>query len=390
MVDAPGPPSDPDRNWPLGLVQREVVLVVVLAAAAVVLFGATRSLAEWSEATAAATAAAWFERGQAQVAAGQLDEGIVALRRAVARERLDADYVLALVRALSDESQGEDARAEARRLLLQLRDREPDRPEINFRLARLAAEAGDVDEATRYYNHAIYGLEPDNPEYDRRRIRVELATLLLDRAERDRALGELFALTADVPDTAADRLELGRLFMRAGDSRSALTQFTGALRVEPQNASASAGAGEAALALGSFPQAERYLQQAIRQGATEPDLEAKLGTVRRVRSLNPLAAGLVSSERVRRLRSGLDWAVGRLRSCAGEPAAGEPADDPRIAELTAFRRQPLSALRETDTLTEGVGLIGQAIGEIRRRCPDRDVSEEAWIAIAATSGAASQ
>jgi tetratricopeptide (TPR) repeat protein len=391
MVDPSGPSHDPDRYWPLGLVQREVVLVVVLAAAAVVLFGATRSLAEWTEATAAETAATWFERGQALVEAGKLDEGIVALRRAVARERLDADYVLALVRALSDPSQGEDARAEARRLLLQLREREPDRPEINFRLARLAAASGDVDEATRYYNHAIYGLEPDNPEFDRRRIRVELATLLLAHGERDRALGELFALTADVPDVAADRLELGRLFLRAGDARSALAQFTGALRVESQNASASAGAGEAALALGSFPQAERYLQQAIRQGATDPDLEAKLATVRQVRSLSPLAAGLVSSERVRRLRGGLDWAAGRIRGCAGEPAAGEPAaDDPIVVELTSFRRQSLATLRETDTLTEGVALIARAIEEIRRRCPERDAAEEAWLAIAATSGASGQ
>ncbi len=391
MDETPGPGPDRERSWPLGLVQREVVLVVVLAAAAVVLFGVTRSLAEWAEATGAETAATWFERGEALVASGELVEGIAALRRAVSRDRLNATYVLALVRALTDPSQGEDGRAEARRLLLQLREREPDRPEINFRLARLSAGSGDVEEATRYYNHAMYGLAPDNPEYDRRRIRVELATFLLDQGERDRSLGELFTLAADVPDAAADRNELGDLFLRAGDARAALAQFTGALRDEPQNGAASAGAGRAAFALGSFPQAERYLQQAIRQGATEPDLAPMLDTVRRVRSINPMASGLVSSERVRRLRAGLDWAAGRLGDCAAEPAAGVPApEDPLVVELATFRRQPLATLRETDTLGEGVDLIARAVGEIRRRCPERDAAEQAWLVVAASLGAASR
>ncbi len=387
MVEASGPPPEPERDWTLGLVQREVVLVVVLAAAAVFLFFVTRSLAEWSDETATATAATWFDRGQALVAAGDLEAGIVALRRAVSRERLNATYVLALVRVLGDPSQGDEARAEARRLLLQLREREPDRPEINFRLARLAAAAGDVDEATRYYNHAMYGLEPDDPELDRRRIRVELASFLLGQGDRERALGELVALVPEIPDTAEDRLELGRLFQQAGDFRSALSQFTAAIRVDPKSAAAAAGAGEAALALGSFAQAERYLQQAVRLGATEPEVSARLETVRLVRSLNPLSSGLLSSERVRRLRAGLDWAVGRLEDCAPEPAAVEPEEDPLVTELSEFRRQPLATLRETDTLTDGVDLIVRAIEEIRRRCAERDVAEEAWLAIADAMGA---
>jgi tetratricopeptide (TPR) repeat protein len=388
MAEAPDPPRTPEPRWPLGLVQREVVLVVVLAGAAVVLFGMTRSVAEWTEERRAETAATWFGRGQALVAAGRLDEGIVALRRAASRERLNATYALELVRALTDSSQGEDARAEARRRLVQLRERDPDQPEINVRLARLSAAAGTVDEAIRYYNHAIYGLAPDTSGFDRRRIRVELATFLLDAGDRERALGELFALSPDVPDTAADRLELGRLFLRAGDARSALAQATAALRRQPGHAPASAVAGEAAFALGSFAQAERYLEAAARDGADDAwRVQATLDTVRLVGALHPLSSGLVSSERVRRLRAGLDWAAGRLRACAGETEATEPPADPRAAEIAAFRRQPLAVLRETDTLVAGVGLIVRAIEEIRRRCPDRDPAEGAWLAIAAASGA---
>jgi len=385
MVDERGPSPGPDRAWPLGLVQREVVLVIVLAVVAIVLFGMTRSLAEWSAGTDVAAAARAFDEGEALVTAGDLPRGIAALRRAVSRDRLNATYVLALVRALTAAG-GAEAAAEARRLLLQLREREPDRPEINFRLARLSAATGDVDEATRYYNHAMYGLAPDSPEYDRRRIRVELATLLLDSGDRERALAELFALAPDVPDEAADRLELGRLFLRAGDPRSALTQFSAALRVEAGNAEASAGAGEAALALGSFVQAERYLQAAIRQGATDPGVRARLDTARLVRSISPLSSGLVSSERARRLRGGLDWAEGRLRACAGGAAASDPLAD----ELARFRQQPLATLRETDTLIDGVNRIASAIAVIAGRCPDRDPAEAAWRAVAQTAGAAAR
>jgi cytochrome c-type biogenesis protein CcmH/NrfG len=386
MPESNDTPHSGEPQWRLGLVQREVVLVVVLAAAAVVLFGVTSTMAEWTAATRTETALTWFDRGQALVAEGRLEAGTRALRRAVSREPLNATYALALVRALTDPSQGEDARAEARRRLVQLREREPDRSEINLWLARLSAGAGQVDDAIRFYNHAMYGRASDAPEVDRRRIRVELATHLLDAGDRERALGELFAVAPDVPDTATDRLELSRLFLRAGDARSALVQLTAALRREPQHAEALALAGEAALALGSFATAERHLAAAVRQGAGGPRIQATLDTVRLVRSLHPLSSGLISSERVRRLRAGLDWAGGRLRACT---AGADAATDPRVAEIVEFRRQPLAALRETDTLIAGVDLIARSIEDIRRRCADRDPVEDAWVAIAgAVSGAA--
>jgi tetratricopeptide (TPR) repeat protein len=371
MPEGEGPPQGRERQWPLALVQREVVLVFVLVIIAAVMFGGTRALAEWSHETVQATATRWFEDGQALIAEGHLDDGVLALRKAVARDRLNPAYVLALARALIDASQEE----EAQRLLLQLREREPDRPEVNFRLARLAARRGDLVEATRYYNHAMYGAQPDDPRFDRRRIRLEFATFLLDQGHREDALGELAALGREVPDTADDHMELARLFLRAGDARAA-----------PDNGHAAAGAGEAAFALGSFQEAERHLQAAIRLDAASDALRARLGTTRRVREINPLAPGLRSAERARRVRAGLAWASERLASCAPDGPDVAPAPpDPRREEIDEFRRQPLDVLREPETVAAGVDLLRRGVGRMRR-CPERHADEAAWLALAALRG----
>ncbi|HUF46475.1 MAG TPA: tetratricopeptide repeat protein [Vicinamibacterales bacterium] len=381
MADDDRAGSGPAGHRPaIGLVQREIVLVIVLAVAAAAIFGMTRSLAEWSDRTADAAADEWHRRGRAVVESGRVNEGIALLRQAVSHDRLNADYTLSLVRALTRPERDDTAWTEARRLLVQLREREPDRPEINLRLARLAATAGDTDETIRYYNHAMYGLVPDDPEYDRRRIRVELATFLLDQGDRARALGELFALAPDVPDDAAEHFELGALFLRAGEARSALAEFQDALRLAPGDWRAAAGAGDAALATGAFAQAERHLQDAVRRGATEPAVRQRLALVRLVRSLNPLSPGLVSATRVTRVRGGLTWAAERLRGCA------PPDDDPLLSELVRMSREPLAVLRESDALVEGIALIGRAVDAMTSRCAERDPAEAAWQAIDTAAG----
>jgi tetratricopeptide (TPR) repeat protein len=376
------PPPRRDRARLPALVQREVVLVVVLALVAVAMFGLTRSLAEWSHATVRAVAIRWYDEGQALVASGRLDDGIAALRKAVARDRLNATYVLALVRALIAASQDD----EARRLLLQLREREPDRPEINFRLARLAASSGDTAEAIRYYNHAMYGVDPEDARFDRRRIRLELATFLLDRGRSDDAVGELSALARDTPEMAADHLELAELFLRAGEARAALAQFTAALRREPANARAAAGAGDAAFALGSFVQAERQLQAAVGLGDTTELVRERLELTHRIRAISPLALGLSSTERARRLRAGLSWAAARLATCDAAGKGSVPGDSIR-QELDTRRRESLARLREPETIGAGVDLILRAVRQMPERCADRDPDEAAWLALAVLRGA---
>jgi tetratricopeptide (TPR) repeat protein len=381
--DDQGGTSPPRPGRPIALVQREVVLVIVLAVVAAAAFAMTRSLAEWTARTASVAADDWHARGRALLDNGRAQEGIALLRRAASHDRLNAEYTLSLVHALSLPSQDEHARDEARRLLLQLREREPDRPEINLSLARLFAAAGRTDDALRYYNHATYGVGPDAPADDRHRIRVELARFLLDQGERARAVGELFALAPDVPHRAADRAELAALFLRAGEARSALAEFQAALLLAPDDWRAAVGAGESSLAVGAFLQAEQHFEVALQHGASGADVAGRLALARRVRAINPLAPGLVSATRVVRVREGLNWAAERLKACSSSP----PPDIPIVAELLRTARQPIGVLRETDALVAGIGLIVRGVDDMAVRCEGRDPDEAAWRLVGLAPGA---
>jgi tetratricopeptide (TPR) repeat protein len=191
-------------------------------------------------------AAEWYRRGRAAIAAGKLDDAIEALRRAVVRNRTDKTYVLALARALALNHAGDAARSE----LLALRDAAPEDPDVNLELARLAAERGDVAEATRFYHNALYAPWPSELADLRRRVRLELIRFLLDHDESGRAAAELLAVSADLPDEPGARVQVAQLFARAGDYDHALQQFEQALRLDPADGAALAGAGRSAFRLG--------------------------------------------------------------------------------------------------------------------------------------------
>jgi tetratricopeptide (TPR) repeat protein len=373
----------------LGLVQREIVLVGVLSVVAVILFGATENLADWVDRTTTEKSAAWFARGHAAVEAGDTAAGIESLRRAVAGDRLNPAYTVALARALIDQSaattdeESQRVRDEALQLLVTLRERQPDAPDVNYYLARLAAGRGDRDAAVRFYNHAIYGIASEDPELDRRRIRVELATYLLGRGDRPAALAELMALAREVPNDVDARLELAGLFLAAGDARQALTQYSAAMAIDQTSQAAAIGAGRASFELFEFRQAQQHFEFAVELGAVDENVTRLLEVTRLVRSSDPVAAGIATTERVLRLRRGLDWAATRLAACAAPGGGTDQPDDPLVAELEAFAGQPAATLREANTLTDGLDLIARAVGAIASRCRGQaaDPLDDAWRAI---------
>lgn len=163
------------------LIHREFFQVAILIAIAVAGFFLTRAIAASTRSIAMADAEGWFERGQQQMAAGQVDAAIESLRRASVRNRSDRRYALALARALARNGDVEAARG----ALLTLRDASSENLEIN----------------------------------------VQLVELLLESGQNGRALSELMALTSGLPDDAAVHVRVARLFERAGDSRHAREQY---------------------------------------------------------------------------------------------------------------------------------------------------------------------
>src|SRR5581483_9147544 len=172
---------------------------------AVAAFFATRSLAASNRAMTLRDAADWYRRGQQALAEGRVAEAVDDFRRTTVRNRHDKTYVLALAGALARNGDDEAARG----VLLALRESLPEDPETNLELARLAARGGDVPETMRYYHNALYAPWPPERTDERRIARLELVRFLLMHGQSNRALPELLAMAADLPDEPAAHVRVG-------------------------------------------------------------------------------------------------------------------------------------------------------------------------------------
>jgi tetratricopeptide (TPR) repeat protein len=279
----------------------------------------------------------WYERGVAALEARDPARAVSDFRNALAWSRNNRAYQLRLAQALLASGRGDEAGA----YLLTLRQGEPGHGLVNLELARLAARAGRVEEAHRYYHDAIYGEWELDAQSWRRSARFELVEFLLAQGERAEAGAVLRPLAQDLPEDAAAHAEVGRLFLGAGDPTRALTQFRRALEIEAGNAEALAGATEAAFALGRYPAVVEYGERALRRDRKSAGLASRVETARQVLALDPARARLSGAERGRRVRRVFDIAVAEAERCARSPGAGHVADLARRArELRPALRAP--------------------------------------------------
>lgn len=311
-------------------------------------------------------AAVWYQTGQGQLSSNRTEEAIGSLRKAVLNDRQNSRYLLALARALAVGGLGEEARV----ALLRLRETTPEDPEINLELARLAAKEGDRSSAVRYYHHALYGIwQGPQGEEKRRTVRVELIHFFISRRERERALSELHALNTEMPETPDAQAEIGRLFLETGDAATALKSFTQAIRLDPHNAIARAGAGEAWFQMQDYARAVPHLETALPAftGRERDRLHSLLETAQTIVTNDPLGPGLSSAERTRRVQSGFDQVVQRLEGC-GLPALRTEAETLRPQLST----QRLAVLE----------FISRAEQAAARSCGEPSGLDRAWLLIA--------
>jgi tetratricopeptide (TPR) repeat protein len=336
------------------VLRREVLQLVVLILIAVAAFFVTRAVAASNRNMNLRDAAEWYQRGQTAVAAERLPDAIEAFRRATVRNRYDKRYTLALAHALA--LHGETGPAQ--RALLGLRNNAPEDHDVNLELARLAASTHDLPEALRYYHSALYAAWPDQQAGSQREIRLELIRFLIANRFLNRAESEILALSSDLPDDVAHRLEVARLFMQTGDDRRALEQFQRALGQNPDNHDALAGAGQAAFGLADYRAAQRYFRK----------LPSDLDDVRETRELvdlvmssDPWAARIGSAERRRRLVADFSHAQARLEGCFSSRAGSLTSEETALQnDARAFSGQlKSSAVLEQDRIEAGFDVIAR-------------------------------
>ncbi|MGA7401015.1 MAG: tetratricopeptide repeat protein [Candidatus Sulfotelmatobacter sp.] len=333
------------------------VILVVLTLAAATGFAAVGHLVSRYTANQQARGRKLYELGLDDAKATRYDDAIAAFRAALTCDPSNSQYQLSLARALRDSN---DPRRldEAESYLLALWQRAPQDAAVNLALARVAAHRGSIEDATRYYHNAMYGVWTSDSDANRNKARLELIQFLLSKSARAQADSELIALSAALPADPAAHLQAAQLFERAQDFSGAQAQYEDVLRIDPANSAALAGAGETAYGSGNYVVAERYLRLAVNANPDDANSRELLASTDMVLRANPFHSHISDAERNRRISAAFSQAEERLTQCAEklhvdlEVAANPPASAlPALQGRWLLAKPDLAQLRspaETD------------------------------------------
>jgi tetratricopeptide (TPR) repeat protein len=291
------------------------VILIILTLGAVTGFAAVRHLVVRYNANQQARGRKLYAQGDSAAKEGRYSDAINSFRAALTCDPGNSQYQLSLARALRDSN---DPRRldEAESYLLALWQRSPQDAAVNLALARVAAHRGSVEDATRYYHNAMYGVWNADADANRNKARMELIQFLLHKNARAQADSELIALAASLPANPPEHLQAAQLFMQAQDYTGALSQYEGVLRLDLTNAPAMAGAGEAAYRAGNYTLAQRYLRAAVNANPQDENSRQRLASTDLVLRSNPFHSHISDAERNRRITAAFDQAEQRLTECA--------------------------------------------------------------------------
>jgi len=304
-------------SWTLPkLVPRSApVVLLILTLGASIGFAGVRHLVTRYNANQQARGRKLYAKGITAAEAARYDDAIDAFRAALTCDPTNSQYQLSLARALRDS--GDPRRLdEAESYLIALWQRTPQDAAVNLALARVAAHRGSVEDATRYYHNAMYGVWNADADSSRNKARIELIEFLLGKNARAQADSELIALAASLPANPAAHLQAAQLFTQAQDYAGALSQHEAVLRIDPTNAAAMAGAGDAAYRSGNYTLAQRYLRAAVNANPEDESSRRLLASTDLVLGSNPFQSHISDVERNRRITAAFDQAEQRLTECA--------------------------------------------------------------------------
>lgn len=357
-------------------VHREIVVLVVLCAVVAIGFVLTRAAAGANRALRLRDAAVWYDTGRRQLASGNTESAITALRRAAAIDRDNRAHRLALAAALAADRQ-DDA---ARQVLLGVRESSPEDPEVNVQLARLEARHDDLTDAVRYYQSAVYGSWSGAQLDGRREVRIELIRYLLSHDQRGRALSELLVLSGNLPDDVTSQSEVGQLLLDAGEPRRALDRFRQALRLDSRNTPALIGAGESAFEAGDYLNAQRYLRAVDRPPARVAEL---LSVIDLVLSGDPLRPGLALGQRQNRVMAGFRRALAALDGCLLRQPEASTTLEPLRAEANTMESAlvPEKLRLTSESIDAAVNLIYRIEQQTADACGPGSTFDRALILI---------
>ena len=339
--------------------QRRVLLLSLVLLA--LLFVITASLARSYHARETGLAAEWQQTGNTDLAKGKPALAIDDFRNSLSYGPDDPEVQMRLAEALLADGRY----TESHSYLANLWDQSPGSGPLNLDLARVSIQMGDVNQAIRFFHGAIFGSWDTNPALERRKVRLELCEFLLAHRRTNDAQAEIAGLAADTPSEDGPlREENGRLFLRAGEPVSALTEFEAAIRINPRQSQWLVEAAQVAFENGEYQKAETYFERSDRVSPS-PAVHASLLLVRDVLGNDPYMAGLSDDEQARRFWRDFKQGLDRLRDCAGSGMANLSSNSPAqdLQQLTKDgqelqkRLNPALLARDPETRNEAMRFV---------------------------------
>jgi Tfp pilus assembly protein PilF len=303
-----------------------------------------------------------FDKGQQLMQQGRNAEAIDPLKGAVAIERTNRDYRLALAQAQL--AAGETADAET--TLNEILQKDSTDGPANLAMARVQAKEGKADDAISYYHRAIYGHWSGPAETSRLQVRFELIDVLAKRGAREELLAELLPVQEEAPDDVATRLRLGQLYLTAGSPVRASPIFRDILRKDPQNGDAYAGLGEAEFDGKNYRTAREDFEAALRLKPDDQNASRGRDLCNQILMLDPTQRGLSVAERYRRSLKLVQLSLDEVASCA--------QDQGLLDQARKVLKQPVSVARLADASEDNLNLAEQLWDVHKRDCkstPDR-------------------
>ena len=297
-----------------------------------VLFFADTFLAKTEKAESLVEAEHHYQNGKRLMQSGDTARAVEEFRSALGVERENQDYQLALGQALLTAGKATDAAGVLNALL----EEDPFGGPANLALARVMVREGKIADAISYYHRAIYGQWKDNAAVNQLQVRFELVELLSRQNSGEALLAELLPLQDEAPDDVATQEKLGQWFLAAGSTGRAAGVFREILQRGPRNADVHAGLAEAEFASGNYREARDEFQAAVRMGAGDETIQARLDLANRILDLDPTLRGLSREERLRRSRKLLELTLDDLKQCTGDSPLIKPAEIAMRKPMTTY------------------------------------------------------
>jgi tetratricopeptide (TPR) repeat protein len=287
----------------------KTMLVVGLAILAIFFLDTVLARSEMAESRTEGARA--YAAGQAALQAGKNEEAADHFKSAIAAQRGNQEYHLALAQALLAARELDDAEDELNEML----QSNPLDSRTNLAMARVLGKQGKFDDSAIYYHRAIYGQWKEDPLDNQVKVRFELTDLLSKEGSKEALLAELLLLENDAPDDAATRKKLGKLFIVAGSPARAAEIFRGMLRTDGQDAEVYAGLGEAEFARGNYRAAQTEFATALRLNPDNDEARQRFDLSGQVLGLDPASRGLSIEEQFRRSRKLAQMALDDITRC---------------------------------------------------------------------------